>query len=637
VRHSIYIERRKAQLARDVVRMVNGVTGDLYGMIATSDLDGLTRRQLDRLLREVEYVIRAGYDPIKGTISEQLREFGIYEADFQTRLVERMGSSVDIGVPSDADIWAAVNSRPFEGKFLTGWLDGLPSNTANRVTSAIRQGYVDGRGPLDIAREIRGTRTRRGVMDISARGAEAMVRTAMAHTASMAKEQTYKGRRGIREVQWVSVLDHRTSDICRANDGKIFPKNEGPRPPAHVNCLTGDSLISASPGITGASKRWFNGEVIRIKTSSDRKLTCTPNHPILTDKGWVAAGDLNFTHKIACRVGSESMALVGAQDNNAKASIADVAEAFFADRGVVAVPVPISAPDFHGDGANSEVAIVGSYRGLGVKANAEVSERIGNPQFITGNHAAPSLRGFDLFCHAFLAAPRSIMGFFSQAGDFFWRCAIHTRLLLLGSVSWRPAVVGQDFGDYARACAELLGNASGPNAFVKHSDNLLGVDATGRSLMISDGGHVVSLQGPEKDGMTDSDLAENILRGNAFNVEFDSLVNLDRVSFSGHVFNLETVDGYYLADNIVTHNCRSTVIPVTKGNRKRLQERETYQDWLKRQSKAVQDDILGPSRGKLYREGGYSVSRFVDESGQKYTLDDLRKKDADTFVELFGE
>jgi len=83
--------------------------------------------------------------------------------------------------------------------------------------------------------------------------------------------------------------------------------------------------------------------------------------------------------------------------------------------------------------------------------------------------------------------------------------------------------------------------------------------------------------------------------------------------------------------------CRSRRIAATKGNRAMLAQQETYQQWLSRQSAATQDDILGPSRGKLYREGGYSVSRFVDESGQRYSLDDLRKKDADTFAELFGE
>lgn len=37
-------------------------------------------------------------------------------------------------------------------------------------------------------------------------------------------------------VRWVSVLDGRTTAICRARSGKIYPAGSGPRPPAHVRC-----------------------------------------------------------------------------------------------------------------------------------------------------------------------------------------------------------------------------------------------------------------------------------------------------------------------------------------------------------------------------------------------------------------
>lgn len=37
-------------------------------------------------------------------------------------------------------------------------------------------------------------------------------------------------------VKWVSVLDGRTTAICRSRSGKIYPAGSGPRPPAHVRC-----------------------------------------------------------------------------------------------------------------------------------------------------------------------------------------------------------------------------------------------------------------------------------------------------------------------------------------------------------------------------------------------------------------
>ena len=40
----------------------------------------------------------------------------------------------------------------------------------------------------------------------------------------------------IKGVAWVSTLDGRTSPICQARDGIVFPVSSGPRPPAHPNC-----------------------------------------------------------------------------------------------------------------------------------------------------------------------------------------------------------------------------------------------------------------------------------------------------------------------------------------------------------------------------------------------------------------
>lgn len=76
-------------------------------------------------------------------------------------------------------------------------------------------------------------------------------------------------------------------------------------------------------------------------------------------------------------------------------------------------------------------------------------------------------------------------------------------------------------------------------------------------------------------------------------------------------------------------NCRSTTIPVFKG-----QEpfEETYNEWLKRQSKEFQDDILGNTRGRLFRDGGLAMDRFVDpKRGQFWTLDQLKSKENEAF------
>lgn len=63
----------------------------------------------------------------------------------------------------------------------------------------------------------------------------------------------------------------------------------------------------------------------------------------------------------------------------------------------------------------------------------------------------------------------------------------------------------------------------------------------------------------------------------------------------------------------------------------RVPAKTTYGDWLKRQSAANQDDILGPTRGALFRRGGLSIDKFVDRDGAQLTLAQLAKRHASAF------
>lgn len=62
----------------------------------------------------------------------------------------------------------------------------------------------------------------------------------------------------------------------------------------------------------------------------------------------------------------------------------------------------------------------------------------------------------------------------------------------------------------------------------------------------------------------------------------------------------------------------------------------TYKDWFDRQDESFQEEWLGPVKYKLYKEGGFSIDKFVDPlSGRKFTLDELRKADEKGFESVF--
>jgi hypothetical protein len=49
-----------------------------------------------------------------------------------------------------------------------------------------------------------------------------------------------------------------------------------------------------------------------------------------------------------------------------------------------------------------------------------------------------------------------------------------------------------------------------------------------------------------------------------------------------------------------------------------------YPEWLRAQPAAFQDNVLGPTRGGLFRSGKLELSQFSDSTGRTLTLDELR-------------
>lgn len=63
----------------------------------------------------------------------------------------------------------------------------------------------------------------------------------------------------------------------------------------------------------------------------------------------------------------------------------------------------------------------------------------------------------------------------------------------------------------------------------------------------------------------------------------------------------------------------------------RVPAETTYQQWLGRQSAGFQDEVLGPTRGKLFRKKELDLKGFVDNSGDQWTLRQLYEQDPGRF------
>lgn len=403
-------------------------------------------------------------------------------------------------------------------------LKGVTEQTATQMARVLADGLVQGQNPRQIARTLTDRLDKIGLTR-----AETIARSEIVRAHSEGQLDALE-QMGVEEVgvmvEWSTAGDSRVCPLCEAMSGAVFTIKEARGMiPRHANCLPGDSLVLPGGRIAAASKRWFDGDFIVIQTASGRKLSCTPNHPILTDGGWVAAKCVNLGSKVVCDGRSVWESVIDSNNQEIPTSIHNVTESLFRSRQVFAGPVPLTAVDFHGDGMAGQIAIVGTDRSLLL------------------DNDPPSFQGFQ-------------HGYF-QRGDVG-----QVALSLGGSKDARrkptlrstDGIMSSDNLPLTLSCghpAPLEGFGFG---LVSHGDT-------------------TSYQATLDQPTGDAEFIRQLVARLPSEIFLDDVIHIDRFPVSCHVYNLQTENEWYSANGIITHNCRCAHIPANVGEKKKGQKR----------------------------------------------------------------
>lgn len=243
VAHQVGLQRLSTATVRKIIALINKTEADIVEQMKKMDTGSAiwSFKRIQKLLEALRTLNVEAYDVLTASLDADLKDLAGYEGEFQAAMMTASAPvQLDIVTPTAAQLKAAVDSRPFQGRLLKEWYKQLTEAQQSRLRGAIRMGFTEGETIDQMVRRIRGTKAlqyRDGIMEVSRRGAEALVRTAVNHTANTARNYTYgENASVIKGVQWVATLDGRTTLVCASRDGTVYPIDSGPRPPAHMNC-----------------------------------------------------------------------------------------------------------------------------------------------------------------------------------------------------------------------------------------------------------------------------------------------------------------------------------------------------------------------------------------------------------------
>ena len=619
-RHAIYTNRFAGHLANLFDPYSERLKRELRLIMLDAPETTQNIRRINQIVKEYRGISLALYgDYNEAELLTELSEFALSESEFAATTLNAVvkSTAVEITAPAPVQLWAAVNSTPLilpgtgGVNMLEPYIKEMEAIQVNEISKRIKIGFMTGRTSDQIARDIAG---KNGYIDKQNRAKiTGMVRTATNHVSNIARQKTYEENDDIvKGYEIVATLDGRTSDICKGYDGLIVKHGDKvkPMPPFHPNCVLEGTEITTCSSVNTLYKRAYKGLVVDLVTKSGRKLSITPNHPVLTRKGWKVAKLIDSTDQLATV--SEDVLIGKDYKDSVKAEASDL----FCAANISAQPAlvanrPTTTEHFHGDGIDGEVSVIDIDRLAWDGVKSILNEKIKNNRFCSREFIDSALDGISSFYQRGFrnfSTSSCIVGGFSVGASFIKRHVIHSYLLLLGRITKdsKPLFENSFDGVFAAVQAEVLGNSpSSYSGFVSFDD-------------------VVSVDIRELDSCT-------------------------------HVYNLENKDNWYLSNGIITHNCRTTTAPVLDarftadddpGTRasagvtggKQVDASKSYYQWLKDQGaqgkngKAFVVDVLGKERADLFLNGGLSIDKFkqltMDELFRPLPLKDLRKKES---------
>ena len=405
-------------------------------------------------------------------------------------------------------------------------------------------------------------------------------------------------------VGYIRQLVGTSCKRCVVLAGRWYRWNQGFD--RHPQCFPA-GVVASGPRVEGATRRWYEGELVVLRTASGEELSVTGNHPILTDQGWVPAHLIKVGDSVLRSTLSEGgRAILSPDEQQRPARVEDV---WGSDSMMSLGEVPSSAEDFHGDGGHGQVDVVLSDRLLGDGMHSARHQRIVKPSFAGRSESLSQLVHPSAVQQLILGALHStdggmgvrrllaslLGGHLSGTSDSGFRhgaevrsggiesaadyVAAHPEALRDAVLALSGMVGGDDLGDGQVQLAPRWDAPAGPLTV----QTALGYASRGKDLLLRLAGQV----------------------------EPDRVVELRRVEFRGHVYSLTSSEGWHVANNLIVSNCDCIHVPARKRDAEKLTT-DPYA-YFNSLTAAEQDKTWGAAGAQAIRDGG-DISRVTNAS-----------------------
>ena len=489
-----------------------------------------------------------------------------------------------------------------------------------RLHEILTQALIKGLNPRTLASEVMPL-IKKEILENKRAAAERLLRTELCRVQTDAQMESFE-RNGF--DKYIFLAEPTACPHCRKLDDKVFDvKDAMPgenAPPMHPNCVLPDTKIIA-PDADAIMRAKYSGDVIEFRTANGTRLCVTPNHIVLTSRGWVAAKNLikgdqivHYSNDVINR------SVIEPTYNDGTVSVEDLFTSIVEASSCTPSCVPSTAVTLKGDVLpNSKVDIV--------SINSELRDKIdiAKRQLISDSRLVITSKAFkrELSFEGTLA---SFLGGIGLVADGIMSGSDVTRIFLRGSLTHHELVRFRLPSDYnARLIKAACNGGTADIKFVSKSVNTdAGIVKVNNAFIVSSNSDTCkSNPGLFKDtfdrGFMNAIELSDFARTFSGIISFDNIVSINRKFFSGHVYDTSCMSTLYICNGIITSNCRCSTSAYFDDTRLELSGVELTKDKIAEQIGAL-DKLISTQGHRLingssvrFKTGEKSFSEYMED------------------------
>jgi SPP1 gp7 family putative phage head morphogenesis protein len=223
------------------------------------NLSSFKLRRFNNFIKEINQIISTAYKEAEISLAAEVKSYIAIEAKKTSNVVSEILeiSSKSLSV---AQINSVYSEALVEGAISKEWWSRQSEKLKRVFKDNMRQGIILGETNQQLVRRLRGSKALNytdGIMNISRRDSDALVRSSVQSVSNNARYKTLEANASLIEFyQHVSTLDSRTSTVCAVRDGlRWYADSKKPYghniafqvPPIHWNCRS--TLIPIIKGV----------------------------------------------------------------------------------------------------------------------------------------------------------------------------------------------------------------------------------------------------------------------------------------------------------------------------------------------------------------------------------------------------